>query len=132
MRRWSELAERVAATTRTSEKTGLLADYLRSLDETELRIAVVFLTGRPFPEADQRAAGIGWASISNAVAQVIPADGADLGAAYDRFSDLSMAIGDVLARAGHDPDDAGSASVVEVATTVEEIAAASAAARKAS
>ena len=29
MRRWSEVAERVAATTRTSEKTGLLADYLR-------------------------------------------------------------------------------------------------------
>ena len=29
MRRWSELAERVAATTRTSEKTALLAAYLR-------------------------------------------------------------------------------------------------------
>ena len=27
MRRWSELAERVAATTRTSEKTALLAEY---------------------------------------------------------------------------------------------------------
>ena len=31
MRRWSEVAERVAATTRTSEKTALLAEYLRSL-----------------------------------------------------------------------------------------------------
>ncbi|HXI46407.1 MAG TPA: hypothetical protein VNH13_08910, partial [Candidatus Acidoferrales bacterium] len=61
MRRWSELAERVAATTRTSEKTALLADYLRSLSAEELPIAVVFLTGRPFPEADQRATGIGWA-----------------------------------------------------------------------
>jgi len=131
MRRWSELAERVAATTRTSEKTGLLADYVRSLDETELRIAVVFLTGRPFPEADQRAAGIGWASISNAVAQIIPAEGGDLGAAYDRFSDLSMAVGDVLARAGHEPDEAGSPSLVEVATTFEAIEAASGPARKA-
>src|SRR5437868_13231199 len=86
MPRWSELAERVSATTRTSEKTGLLAEYLRSLPEDELRIAVVFLTGRPFPEADQRAAGIGWASISNAVAQVVGVDAtgggaADLGAA---------------------------------------------------
>jgi DNA ligase-1 len=131
MRRWSELAERVAATTRTSEKTGLLADYLRSLDETELRIAVVFLTGRPFPEADQRATGIGWAAISNAVAQVVPADAADLGAAYDRFSDLAMAIGDVLQRAGHDPDDSGSPSLVEVATTFEAIEAARGPARKA-
>jgi len=131
MRRWSELAERVSATTRTSEKTGLLADYLRSLPEDELRIAVVFLTGRPFPEDDQRAAGIGWASISNAVGQVVGADAADLGAAYDRFSDLSAAVGDVLARAGHAPDEAGSPSLVEVATTFEAIEAASGPARKA-
>ena len=39
MRRWSDLAERVAATTRTSEKTALLADYLRSLTADELPIA---------------------------------------------------------------------------------------------
>jgi len=78
MRRWSELAERVSATTRTSEKTGLLADYLRTLDPDELTIAVVFLTGRPFPEADQRATGIGWATISSAVAQVVGADRAAL------------------------------------------------------
>jgi hypothetical protein len=48
MRRWSELAERLAATTRTSEKTALLADYLRTLTAEELPIAAVFLTGRPF------------------------------------------------------------------------------------
>jgi ATP-dependent DNA ligase len=131
MRRWSELAERVAATTRTSEKTGLLAEYLRSLTEDELRIAVVFLTGRPFPEADQRAAGIGWASIQQAVAQVVPADASDLGAAYDRFSDLSMAIGDVLELAGHRPDEATSPGLLEVAATFEAIEAASGAARKA-
>ena len=63
MRRWSHLAERVAATTRKSEKTALLADYLRSLTPDELPIAAVFLTGRPFPEADQRATGLGWAAI---------------------------------------------------------------------
>ena len=67
MRRWSELAERVAATTRTSEKTALLADYLRGLTPAELPIAAVFLTGRPFPEADQRATGLGWAAIATSV-----------------------------------------------------------------
>ena len=65
MRRWSELAERVAATTRTSEKTALLADYLAILSPDELPIAAVFLTGRPFAEADQRAAGLGWAAIAS-------------------------------------------------------------------
>ena len=130
MRRWSELAERVSATSRTSEKTGLLADYLRSLDEDELRIAVVFLTGRPFPEADQRATGIGWATIQAAVAQVLPTDPVDMGAAYDRFSDLAMAIGDVFERAGHDPDPAVSPTLREVASTFTEIEAASGPARK--
>ena len=131
MRRWSELAERVSATTRTSEKTGLLADYLRSLDEDELRIAVVFLTGRPFPEADQRATGIGWATIQAAVAQVLPGEQVDMGAAYDRFSDLAMAIGDVLDRAGHEPDPATSPTLREVASTFTAIEAASGSARKA-
>ena len=131
MRRWSELAERVSATTRTSEKTGLLADYLRSLDADELPIAVVFLTGRPFPEADQRATGIGWATIANALGQVSGTDRADLAAAYDRFSDISAAVGDVLANAGHAPDPAASPSLVEVAATFAAIEAASGPARKA-
>ena len=131
MRRWSELAERVASTTRTSEKTGLLADYLRTLDADELPIAVVFLTGRPFPEADQRATGIGWATIANALGRVSGTDRSDLAAAYDRFSDISAAVGDVLARAGHAPDQAASPSLVEVAATFAAIEAASGPARKA-
>ena len=125
MRRWSDLAERVAATTRTSEKTGLLADYLRTLGSAELPIAVVFLTGRPFPEADQRATGIGWATIANALGMVSGTDRADLGAAYDRFSDISAAVGDVLERAGHEPDPTASPSLVEVAATFAAIEAAS-------
>jgi DNA ligase 1 len=131
MRRWSELAERLAATTRTSEKTGLLAEYLRTLDDEELPIAVVFLTGRPFPEADQRATGIGWATIANALGQVSGTDRAALAAAYDRFSDISAAVGDVLANAGHAPDPAGSPSLVEVGATFAAIEAASGPARKA-
>ncbi len=131
MRRWSELAERVAATTRTSEKTGLLAEYLRTLNADELPIAVVFLTGRPFPEADQRATGIGWATIANALAQVSGTSREQLGAAYDRFSDLSAAVGDVLATGGHAPDAAASPSLEEVAATFAGIEAASGPARKA-
>ena len=131
MRRWSELAERVASTTRTSEKTGLLADYLRTLDAAELPIVVVFLTGRPFPEADQRATGIGWATIANALGRVSGTDRSALADAYDRFSDISAAVGDVLAKAGHAPDEAASPSLVEVAAAFAAIEAASGPARKA-
>jgi DNA ligase-1 len=130
MRRWSELAERVAATTRTSEKTALLAEYLRSLTPDELPIAAVFLTGRPFPEADQRATGLGWAAMIDAVAEVIGGSRADLGAAYDRHSDLSLAVEDVLTGHGHAPPPETSPSLLEVAGTFTAIEAASGAAAK--
>lgn len=130
MRRWSHLAERVAATTRTSEKTALLADYLRSLTPDELPIAAVFLTGRPFPEADQRATGLGWAAIIDAVAGVVGGTRADLAVAYDRHSDLSLAVEDVLRGHGHAPSPESSPSLLDVAATFTAIEAASGAAAK--
>ncbi len=131
MRRWSELAERVAGTTRTSEKTALLADYLRTLTPSELPIAVVFLTGRPFAEADQRATGLGWAAISTSVAALAGIPRSALGEAYDRWSDLGRAVEDVLTAAGHAPDPTVSPSLEQVAETYAAIEAASGPARKA-
>ena len=131
MRRWSELADRVAGTTRTSEKTALLADYLRTLSPSELPVAVVFLTGRPFAEADQRATGLGWAAISTSVTALAGIPRSALGEAYDRWSDLGRAVEDVLTAAGHAPDPAVSPSLEEVAETYAAIEAASGPARKA-
>jgi DNA ligase-1 len=131
MRRWSELAERVAGTTRTSEKTALLAAYLRTLSPSELPIAVVFLTGRPFAEADQRATGLGWAAISTSVTALAGIPRSALGEAYDRWSDLGRAVEDVLTAAGHAPDPAVSPSLEQVAETYAAIETASGPARKA-
>jgi DNA ligase-1 len=131
MRRWSDLAERVAATTRTSEKTALLADYLRSLTPAELPVAAVFLTGRPFPEADQRSTGLGWSSIMAAITALTDASREDLARAYDRYSDLSLAVEDVLAGAGHAPPADDSPTLPEVAATFEAIETASGPAAKA-
>jgi DNA ligase-1 len=131
MRRWSELAERVAGTTRTSEKTSLLADYLRSLAPAQLPIAAVFLTGRPFPEADQRATGLGWAAIATAVTALAGVTRSALGEAYDRYSDLGQAVEDVLAAAGHAPDPSVSPDLIEVAAVYAAIEQASGPGRKA-
>jgi DNA ligase-1 len=130
MRGWSELAERVCATTRTSEKTALLARYLAQLPSDELRPAAVFLTGRPFPEADQRAVGLGWAAISAAVTQLAGTTTGALGEAYDRSSDLGQAVSEVLALRQEQPDPALSPSVVEVAEAYAAMEAASGAAAK--
>src|SRR5262245_16339717 len=130
MHRWSELAERVAATTRTSEKTSLLADYLHDLDPAELRVAAVFLSGRPFPESDQRATGLGWATIAGVVAAVAGTPAGALGAAYDRSSDLGIAVFDGLSSAGHRGAPDGGPGLLEVAEAYTAIEAASGPARK--
>ena len=131
MRRWSDLAERVAATTRTSEKTALLADYLRDLTPDELSTAVIFLTGRPFPETDQRATGLGWSAIVAAVGALTGASREDLGAAYDRHSDLGLAVEDVLAGAQHGASIETGPTLPEVAGTFAAIEDASGPAAKA-
>ncbi len=132
MRRWSEVGQRIAATTRTSEKTRLLADYLATLDRGSLAPAVVFFSGRPFAEADARALGLGWATLADAVVRVAGVSRAELGAAYDRHSDLGRAVGEVLAArtvdAGGLPD---APSVAEVAAAFAEIEAARGPAAKA-
>ncbi len=103
MRRWAETAEQVRATPRTSEKVTIIAGYLRTLDDAGLATAAVFLSGRPFPEQQQRTTGLGWVAIRAIVHEVSGAGEDALRAAYDRSSDLGTAVGEVFAEAGHEP-----------------------------
>jgi DNA ligase-1 len=64
---FAELGEKIGATAAKLEKTRLLADYLRSLEPEQLRIAAVFLTGKPFAQSDQRTLQTGWAIIFRAL-----------------------------------------------------------------
>ena len=128
MRRWSEIADRVAATSRTSEKTAILADYLASLAPDDLPVATVFLTGRPF--SDQRTIGIGWAGLAAAVRAVADVDAGALGRAYDDSSDLPTSVRDVLAAAGHAPDPAAEPTLAEVRDAFDRMEAAAGPAAK--
>ena len=100
MRRWADVAEVVRATRKTSEKVASVADYLRSLDSADLGTAVVFLSGRPFPERDLRTTGLGWSAIAAAALAVAGAGPDALSAAYERSSDLGTSVGELLATAG--------------------------------
>ena len=102
MREWSEVARRISATTRTSEKVATLADYLRGLDPGALPIAVTYLTGRPFAERDARVTGVGWAVIAAVAESVTDAPQGALGAAYNQSSDLGQAVGDLFSERGHE------------------------------
>ncbi|HXX59679.1 MAG TPA: ATP-dependent DNA ligase [Candidatus Sulfotelmatobacter sp.] len=130
MRRWSETAERVTATSRTSEKVRLLAEYLRTLTPAELPTAVTFFTGRPFPERDPRVLGLGWAAIGEVVQAEADAAPGALGRAYDRSSDLGRAVFDVLDESRRRPSGELPA-LTDVRDTFAAIAAASGAEAKA-
>jgi ATP-dependent DNA ligase I len=130
MRRWSEVAERVAATTRTSEKTRRLAEELRSLPPDDLPIAAVFFAGRPFAVVDGRSTGLGWATIAAAVNGLAGAPAGALGEAYDRSSDLGMAVADLLGRSNGRQVTGDPPSLRDVAAAFAAIEAASGPAAK--
>jgi DNA ligase-1 len=137
MRRWSETADQVAATTRTSAKTAIMAEYLASLDPAELPIAAVFLTGRPFPEHDPRTLGLGWSGLASVVLAIAGADEDAFRRAYDRTSDVAASVRLVLEEAGHaadgaEPDGADGAEpkLAEVHAVLEAIEAAAGATAK--
>ncbi len=129
MRRWSEVAARIAATSRTTEKVSTLAEYLRSLTPAELPLAVTYLTGRPFAEGDQRSTGIGWAAIAAVAEQIAGGGAGSLSAAYNQSSDLGQAVGDLFAESGREPADPPP-TLVDVDAAFSAIAAARGAAKQ--
>ena len=66
-RAFAELGEQIAATPAKLEKVRLLSEYLRALEPEQLRIAAIFLTGKPFAQTDQRTLQAGWAIIYRAL-----------------------------------------------------------------
>ena len=69
-RAFAALGEQISATASKLKKIELLADYLRALAELDLpslASAAVFLTGRAFPQTDNRTLQAGWAVIHRAL-----------------------------------------------------------------
>jgi DNA ligase-1 len=95
--RFAEAGEKIRATTRKGEKTALLAGYLGSLGSDEAAYATIFLTGRPFFQADGRSLTVGWALVKRAVLEVAGATEADFKVAYRQFADSGEASELVLA-----------------------------------
>ena len=65
--RFCQVCEAVRKSTGKLEKVRILAGYLRSLDEKELPLAAVWLTGRAFPQRDPRPLNLGGAVIWRAL-----------------------------------------------------------------
>src|SRR5881296_4642442 len=88
MHRFAETAESIAGTTSKLKKIGFLADYLRTLDEDDLRAAAIFFTGKPFALTDARTLNVGWSALINAVQDISAASDEDIHQIYLDRGDL--------------------------------------------
>src|SRR5438105_8572957 len=88
------VANAIAATTKKLEKERLLADYLVRLDDASLERAVVFFSGSPFPNRDERVTGIGGAAISEVASAVTGRDAEQIWAAWSKYGDAGDTVAD--------------------------------------
>jgi DNA ligase 1 len=88
---FAEVADRIRAATRKTEKTELLGAYLAALPAEAAAHATVFFTGRPFFQADPRTLNLGWSLVKRSVLEVAGAGESDFRAAYSRFADSGEA-----------------------------------------
>ena len=119
MQRLAETCEAIAATTKKSLKTGIVADYLKSRTVDEAAVSAVFLSGRAFPAWEETTLQVGGALLWRVVQELSGKDEASLTSAYRKHGDLGAVAREVLAeRSGQ------GLSVLEVADTFRQIAAA--------
>jgi DNA ligase-1 len=87
----------VGSTSATLEKTRVLAEYLRSLDDDNLRRAAVFMSGRAFSPSQRRTLGLGWSAVSKVVTSLSGRDEDELGRIFRKHSDIGDWAGEALA-----------------------------------
>jgi DNA ligase I, ATP-dependent (dnl1) len=95
--RFGLTADAVKATPKKLEKIEILRAYLAELTPDDAALAATFLTGRAFPQRDERNLQLGWALIKRAVLEIARASEADFRAAYHRYADAGDAAGALLA-----------------------------------
>ncbi|MBU3666349.1 MAG: ATP-dependent DNA ligase [Chthoniobacterales bacterium] len=91
------LAEAVGAATGRSAKTALLADYLRILDNDDLRCAATWFTGQPFGSTAGLVAQTGWAVLRRALGAASGASEEEVRAISRRCNDAGLAAREIMA-----------------------------------
>jgi len=124
---FARVGSAIGATPATLEKTRVLADYLRSLDDDDLRRAAIFMTGRAFGPSQRRTLGLGWRALSKAITSISGLSDEQLDRLFRKHSDLGDWAGDALDGRTEGED----ASLSEVAATLEAIRGAKGAAKAA-
>jgi DNA ligase-1 len=86
----------VGSTSATLEKTRILATYLRSLDDDDLRRGAVFMSGRAFSPSKRKTLGLGWATVSKVVSSISGRDEDELSSLFRKHSDVGDWAGEAV------------------------------------
>ena len=92
MNRFSSVCEQISQTTKKLEKERILSEYLRSLEDEDLVIACIFLSGVPFALRDQRTTNVGFAAVRAALLEIDPQISDRLNAVLLQTGDLGTAV----------------------------------------
>jgi DNA ligase 1 len=96
VRRFSQLADSIAATRKKNEKVRLVAEYLKSRGVEEAAQAAIFLSGRAFAKWEETTLNVGASLLWKALEEVSGKPAVTLTAAYRRHGDLGAAAEEIL------------------------------------
>src|SRR5262249_148357 len=89
---FSQICQQISATTKKLEKEKILSEYLKSLNDEDLALACIFLSGAPFALRDQRTTNVGFAAVRDALNTLEPQAEDRLGPILLRTGDLGTAV----------------------------------------
>jgi DNA ligase-1 len=92
----AQTCESIAATTKKSQKTAIVSDYLNSRTINEAAVSAVFLSGRPFAVWEETTLQIGGTLLWRVIAEISGKAQAALSAAYRKRGDLGAVAEEVL------------------------------------
>ena len=118
---FAELCETLAATPGRLDKRAQIAAYLSRLELESAEIAVLYLSGKIFPESSTLALQVGGSLLQRALLACSGVSPATLSAAYRKFGDLGSAAREIMAASS---SKAKFLSLQEVSIQLEQIASA--------
>src|SRR5438874_13292453 len=86
----------VGATAATLEKRHVLGAYFRTLNDEDLRLAAIFMTGRAFGPSQRRTLGLGWRALSKTISAISNRSEGELNAIFRKHSDMGDWAGEAL------------------------------------
>ncbi|HST09275.1 MAG TPA: hypothetical protein VLL05_02770, partial [Terriglobales bacterium] len=96
MRKFAEICEAIAGTTKKLLKVGIVAEYLKSRTVEEASVSAIFLSGKAFPAWEETTLQVGQRLLWQVVQELSGKSDAELTAAYRRLGDLGAVTGEAF------------------------------------